>query len=396
MSKGGAVRPRPLSVLHLASFVGNIGDNAMHDGEYRTRAEDLPRELRHVPLEVRRFIHWRERSFDDAFVAEANASDALVIGGFSLFQLWRESTTSGTYLDVTPALFERIRVPVLFHGLGCDATRGVNPTAVARTRAFLDAMFALDHCRFSLRNDGSAALLDAHLGPAYAERMDVIADGGLFADPPEVMHPGLEDGRRFIAVNLAGDMPDMRFSGPGGEDVSREFAHSIAQGLNGILERDPDLHCIFVPHIHSDHGPIGAVLESLSDPLRRQRVGVAGLVQGDAGWAAAFDLYRRAEAVVAMRYHANLASMGFGTPVLGISTHHKIEGQYEAYGLADRCLSWTHGTDMGRLFTQLAADLDDPSPARARLGEIRDKERAGLRAYHDRIAPFIGAGRELS
>lgn len=385
----------PLNVLHLASFTGNIGDNAMHDGEYRTRAEDLPWPLRHRPCEVRSFIHWRERAFDDTFVEEANAADLLVIGGFSLFQLWREETASGTYLDVAPELFGRVRVPVIFHGLGCDATRGVSPLAVARSRAFLDAMADHAHCRFSLRNDGAADLIAATLGAPYAARMPVIPDGGLFADPPAFAHPGLPSGTRYLAVNLAGDMPDKRYAGTEGADAAPRFAAALADGLERILAREPALRCVFVPHIHSDLAPISAVLDRLDDRIRRERVIVAACAQGDSGWGPAFDLYRNAAAVIAMRYHAALASMGFATPVLGLSTHHKIEGQFAALGLADRCLTWRDGVPMEPLFAQLAADLADATAIRVRLARIRADERQRLKSHHEDLARWLVATARL-
>ncbi|WP_417768585.1 polysaccharide pyruvyl transferase family protein [Stappia sp.] len=380
---------RSLNVLHLASFVGNLGDNAMHDGEYRTRAADLPFALRHSPCEVREFIHWQRRAFDESFVGEANAADLVVIGGFSLFQLWRETTSSGTYLEAGPELFAAIRRPILFHGLGVDATRGVSQVAVARSRAFLDAQLAFDHCRFSLRNDGSDALIRDHLGPVYADAMAVVPDGGLFAEPDAFDHPGVPEGARFIAVNLAGDMPDKRYAGADGADLTRRFAADVAGGLRALLDEDPSLLCVFVPHIYSDFGPIGAVLDALDDRIRRERVVVAGLAQGADGWAPSFDLYRRATAVIAMRYHACLGSIGFGTPVFGISTHHKIEGQFEALGLGGRCHAWTAGTDLAPLFDGLSGDLADPTSTIAQLGEVRAGERAALKRHHDDIAAWL-------
>ncbi len=380
---------RPLSVLHLASFVGNLGDNAMHDGEYRTRAEDLPWALDHRPCEVRDFIHWRRRAFDETFVAEANEADLVVVGGFSLFQLWRENTSSGTYLEAGPELFAAIRRPVLFHGLGVDATRGVSPVAVARTRAFLDEVLGFEHCRFSLRNDGSADFIRDHLGPAYADAMQVVPDGGLFAEPEPWPYAGLPEGSRFIAVNLAGDMPDKRYASPDGEDLTERFAAAIASGIEDLLAADETLTCVFVPHIYSDFGPIGSVLEALDDRLRRERVIVAGLAQGEGGWSASFDLYRRASAVIAMRYHAGLASIGFGAPVFGISTHHKIAGQFAAMGLADRCHAFDGQSDLTALFQAVAQDLAQPTASIARLAAAKSREREILKQYHGDLAAWL-------
>lgn len=382
---------RPLSALHLASFVGNLGDNAMHDGEYRTRSEDLPWTLTHRPCEVRDFIHWRRRAFDETFVAEANEADIVVVGGFSLFQLWRENTSSGTYLEAGPDLFAAIRRPILFHGLGVDATRGVSPVAVARTRAFLDEMLGFDHCRFSLRNDGSCDFIRDHLGAAYADAMQVVPDGGLFAAPQAWPHPGLPEGSRFIAVNLAGDMPDKRYAGADGEDLTERFAAAIASGIGELLAADETLTCVFVPHIYSDFGPIGAVLNVLGDRLRRERVVVAGLAQGEGGWSASFDLYRRASAVIAMRYHAGLASIGFGAPVFGISTHHKIAGQFAAMGLSDRCHAFDERSDLAALFEAVARDLAASDASRKRLMAARARERDALKRHHEDLAVWLSS-----
>ncbi|MCA1243837.1 polysaccharide pyruvyl transferase family protein [Stappia stellulata] len=380
---------RKLTALHLASFVGNLGDNAMHDGEYRTRAADLPFCLDHRACEVRDFIHWHERSFDERFVADAARADVLVVGGFSVFQLWRDTTVSGTYLDVSAEFFANLPCPVLFHGLGCDATRGVNPLAVERTRAFLDVLLPREDCRFSLRNDGSVDLIRAHLGPRYADAMEIVPDGGLFGEPRSHVHAGLSADARFIAVNLAGDMPDKRYRSADGVDLTERFAREVADGLGALMAEDPTLQCVFVPHIYSDFEPISAVLDAFDDRLRRTRVLVAGLAQGEAGWSASFDLYRRASAAISMRYHASLGSIGFGTPVRGISTHHKVEGQFAAYGLAERCHPFLEHSDLRPLFAGLARDLADPEPVRRQFLEIRRSERARLSRYHGEVATWL-------
>ena len=76
-----------LRVLHLASFAGNIGDLANHAGARRMLAERLGFALKFTDLEIREF-YWKQRSFDDAFVAYANSFDLLIIGGGNYFELW--------------------------------------------------------------------------------------------------------------------------------------------------------------------------------------------------------------------------------------------------------------------------------------------------------------------
>ena len=96
------VKMRTLNVLHLASFAGNTGDGAMHDGAYRTRQADMPFEFAYDRVEMREFVHWGRRGFDADFIAQANRSDVLLLGGNSIFQMWRDNTASGTYFDFAP------------------------------------------------------------------------------------------------------------------------------------------------------------------------------------------------------------------------------------------------------------------------------------------------------
>ena len=90
-----------------------------------------------------------------------------------------------------------------------------------------------------------------------------------------------------------------------------------------------------------------------------------------------------------MRYHASLASIGFGTPVRGISTHHKVEGQFDAYGLSGRCHPFSAEADLDPLFAGLAEDLADAGPVRAQFAQVKAKERAVLSGYHGKIARWL-------
>ena len=76
-----------LRILHLASFSGNIGDNANHMGFRPWFAKQVGREVAWSNCEIREF-YWKERAFDTDFVALANSYDALVIGGGNYFELW--------------------------------------------------------------------------------------------------------------------------------------------------------------------------------------------------------------------------------------------------------------------------------------------------------------------
>ena len=96
----------PLRVLHLASFSGNIGDNANHMGFRPWFADQVGRNVEWTNCEIREF-YWKERAFDADFVVLANSFDALVIGGGNYFELWVENSPTGTSIAITPEDFDK-------------------------------------------------------------------------------------------------------------------------------------------------------------------------------------------------------------------------------------------------------------------------------------------------
>lgn len=376
---------KPLKVLHLASFAGNNGDGAMHDGACRTRAEDMPFAMEYVPDEIRDYVQWGLRRFDGAFVDRANEFDVLLVGGVSLFQLWRAEGATGMYFDLPRELLAGIRRPMVFYGLGCDATRGIREETAEKIRLWLDAAAATGRARFSLRNDGTQALLADALGADYAKRMDVIPDGALFAEPGGG-GGGAED---RVVVNVAGDMPDVRFAGR-----PEEFAKALAAEIEVVLAEHPECKCHLAPNVHSDVGLIAQCLEALDDRLRRTRVTVGAYDAGPEGWRAAYGAHRGARAALAMRFHANMVSVGLGVPTTGLSSHHKVSGLYREMGLADRCVECAPGSGgdaLSAAFRQVRADLEPAAATRARdrQKQARDAARKKLKAYHARLGEWL-------
>ena len=377
---------RTLNVLHLASFAGNTGDGAMHDGAYRTRQADMPFEFAYDRVEMREFVHWGRRGFDADFIAQANRSDVLLLGGNSIFQMWRDNTASGTYFDFAPDYLLQITKPIVFYGIGCDATRGISSVAMERFRAFLDAMISSDRVLFSLRNDGSRTLVAEGAGEQYAAAMPVIPDGGLFAEP----HASPRRPSPYIVVNVAGDMPEVRY----GEDGLTQFSRHVAGQIDDLLSRHADLRVLFVPHVYSDLAVIADCLAALDDRNRRTRVEVAPYLVDAGSWADVFALYRGAAAVLAMRFHASLVPLGIGVPTVGLSTHHKVSGMFAGLGLGDRCIDvdGTHvGQGVDKAFRLLDADLETAHGARAveRQAAARNRERQNLAAFHRDMTAWL-------
>lgn len=327
--------PQPLRILHLASFNGNIGDNANHMG-FRPWFEaliDAP--VSWTRLEMREF-YWRERQWDETLVAFINTHDLLVIGGGNYFELWVASSPTGTSIAIEPALFDQIRVPVFFNALGVDPGQGVPDSSRERFAAFLDKLTTSEQYLVSVRNDGAMDNLKRHVGEKYAERVHGLPDHGFFFAPAEETFPALLPARsdvRRIAINLACDMADIRFAGLGSR---AEFAREMAAAIERLAERDPGTEFYLIPHIFSDLEIVSEVIGHLGDRLRRTRLGIAPFGSGDDAARQAFALYRSADLVLGMRFHANVCSMALGRQVLGLNCYRQIENLYVEIGQTDR------------------------------------------------------------
>ncbi len=326
----------PLRLLHIASFNGNIGDNANHLGFRPWFERQVNATVTWTNLEIREF-YWRERQWDEALVELINTHDMLIIGGGNYFELWVDDSPTGTSIAINQELFDRIKVPVFFNALGVDPGQGVPCKSRKRFTTFLDRLLSSEQYLVSVRNDGARDNLRHHIGPAYADRVHDLPDHGFFVPDPgdfELWNPEVR--LRRIAINLACDMAEIRFAGFENQlAFAREFANAIA----ALAERIPQSQFCFVPHIFRDLEIISQVIGFLDDRLRRNRLIVASYGSGDAAARRSLCVYRSADLVMGMRFHANVCPMAFGTNVLGLSGYPQIENLYRGLNLTAQLIN---------------------------------------------------------
>ncbi len=376
---------RHLKVLHLASFSGNIGDNANHAGARAQFAQNLSFQLNFTELEIREF-YWKQRFFDDDFISYANQFDLLLIGGGNYFELWVESSRTGCSIDLPPELLAKIRCPVLFYGLGVDAGQGVPDICLQRFRAFMDCILADDRFFVAVRNDGAVDTLEKYLGEYYSRAVSAVPDGGFFVTPAAHSLPELANSPRNIVINLAGDMLDTRFKG-GQNFLSAEgFFKEFAGCLEQLLAVNPDLSLVFVPHIFRDYAPISSVIEFLPDNLRRRRVAVAPYLVGTVGGDRQFSLYQQASLVLAMRFHANVCPLGMGVPTLGLVCYPQISHLYRELNLTDLAIDVTLSGFSSVLFdkAQMALVAGETNES-----EVVSKLLSGIQSTHKKIDAWL-------
>lgn len=322
---------RTIRVLHLASFDGNVGDNANHNGFYKYLKKIPGLEFNIQSLEIREFYR-KKRFFDESFVSLANKFDLLIVGGGNYFELWVEHSPTGTSFMIQPDLFKKIEPPVFFNALGVDPGQGATSESCKKFENFLSIVLDEPKNFVSVRNDGSLQALKDYLGPEYSSKVFWTPDAGITVDVDDEFEL-FDDGRQFAAINLAGDMLETRFPGTSGLIDTTYFIRSFAKLSEKILTEGLVDELLFVPHIYKDLAITNSVLENISDSAVRSKISVAPLLHGEGAERKIFALYKNAKIALCMRFHANLCSIGLGTPTIGLCNYRQIDQLYREINL---------------------------------------------------------------
>lgn len=321
---------KKLKVLHIASFVGNVGDNANHRGAEYLRNRFLDFQFEVTQKEIRAF-YWKDWLFNSTnFVDEANRYDLIMIGGGNYFELWVDNSSTGTSIDISLEYLKLIKTPILFYSLGCDLGQGTSELNVQRFERFLDFICNSGNFYVSVRNDGSYKNLISLYGNKYEGKIRKIADGGFFTQVKRIKHFEVEEGKKNILINIAGDMIDIRFNDPKSNLTYNDFLEQISSLIEYIAENDSfKVNIILVPHIFRDIKIIYDVLDKVKDSIRRTVVKVAPYLTGDKGCDYIFSLYEQCDLVLAMRFHANVCSFALKKSLIGIVCYQQIKNLFE-------------------------------------------------------------------
>lgn len=376
----------PLRILHIASFSGNIGDNANHLGFYPWMEALSERPIEWTELEIRHF-YWGERAWDVEFVTYANSFDALVIGGGNYFELWVESSPTGTSIAIAPEFWDKLTIPIYFNALGVDPGQGVPEICRARFTEFLDRLLSDAKVLVSVRNDGACKNLANHIGENYAQKVLRAPDHGFFAKfEPAKPIPYFSDPNvnRIVTMNIASDMPENRFAGY--RDGVDGFATEYALMIEELSKRDPSLGFLFAPHIFRDLDVVNRVIDKLSDRLRRTRIAQAPYGTGDRMAATVFGLYAGSDVCIGMRFHANVVPLGHFCQTIGLVSYPQISALYEELNQMDRCIDVSQPGFSSLLSDRVIGALTNPETMFASTPE---HALASAQALRDRLEPRV-------
>lgn len=319
-------------MLHVASFSGNVGDNASHQG-LGTILDQLLGTYTLKKLEIRDFYKNAQasykRSFDQSFVDQCNSVDLVIFGGGGYLDYWIPGSSTGTTFDITLQNLERVKTPFLLASIGCVPAKPAPEGNTEKFGAFLGAISELDNFQLLFRNDGSLDHVQDKFEQSLARSFHEILDNAFHYDPePSFFIPS---SKPYIAVNIANDQIRMK-----GEYAVRIDPGEYFENLAATVDRLVGLgeyHVCFVPHIPVDLEAIKSVLDLLPEKVTRENILVSPYLMGNVGADATFNVYRNSELVIGNRFHTNVCSLSMGKRVIGIAALERVEKMFDSLGL---------------------------------------------------------------
>lgn len=362
-----------MNILHVASFQGNVGDNANHNGLRNILTEILGTSPTYTQLEMRRFYRNYDGpdglKFDNAFAELANKFDLVIFGGGNFFEIWLEDSGTGCTIDIGSEVLQKTRTKLLFFGLGFDKYKGCSAATEQKFLSFMKNLNAQGNALVTVRNDGSMRQFRETYPEEDWDLITEVPDGGFFVEPETANVSFLPVGRFNLLLNVALDMPNVRFGDDSTNKVD-ELVVCMAEYIKTMCLEHKDLHVTIMPHIYSDLEIASRILARLPDFIRRNCVGVGPCVSGMGAEHLIFDAYKNANLIVSMRFHPSVCGIGMGVPTIGISTYKKIRDLYAKLGLESDVVDFPGGSFLPEILETSRKMITDSEVASAKRTSI--------------------------
>lgn len=342
-----------MKVLHLASFEGNIGDIANHEGLYIHLKKMLQCEVEVDKLTMRLFYaNNQQKKFDTEFVQLVNSYDLLIIGGGNFFELCWDYSSTGTSFDITNDVLKMIDTPILINGIGIDIDKGYSYSNITKFKSFLNTLFASNKVFFTVRNDGSKDVVN-NFFEEYSDKIHVIPDHGFFIkEVPIIKEFEVNNSKKYIGINVAIDMKEIRYR----HITYEKFIKELAEVVNQILKKY-NIDIYLFPHIQSDYTAINDLMKHIDNYFLRTRISVSSLVVGNE--LETFKHYKECKLVLGMRNHSTICAIGLGVPSFGMTSYPKPEYIYGELGLQERYLNISENDFFKKLHKELELNLEN-------------------------------------
>lgn len=375
-----------IKILHVASFSGNIGDNASHIGLAQILRKILP-SYEIERMEIRRF--YKNYSlpdklfFDENFVNYANSFNLLLIGGGGFLDYWVPNSETGTTIDISESSLKKLTVPTLICSVGCIPHKTVPEGNESKFHSFLTNLLSKKNVRILLRNDGSKKVLNTNFGSEFASIPSILDNGFFFNIDNNEQSRLIKE--KYIAINTTLDQLDMK-SDTGNIINKRGYVEEMSSYINYII-KDTDYHIVMIPHIFSDLTAFQKILTNVNDFYIRTKIHIAPYTQGDEGCKLLFSIYNNAEFCIGMRFHANICNLAMNKPVAGLAVLDRIRHMHNSIGNDSFVI------DVFNLFCEKLIDMTEQYSNRSLPSDIiynieQEKEKS-LKAYDNSLNEIL-------
>lgn len=346
----------PLKLLHLANINStNIGNGALIRGTERCMNEDFSQKIdwKHAAWDDYTF---GIKAFDEAFVDLINQHDGLIINGAVALNGREYLHETGSRIDLPLHLWEKIRKPVIFHGISYRHWPGQPYHHLDKLRKLLDHVCLHPRMLFGVRNDGTNRWLSGFAGVPHTYHL--VPDPAMFVDADEdAEHPEMLPGMKNVILAFNDEDAAHRYARPG---LREQTISALVEAVQTLAE-DPSLHFVLVPHYFDDYAMIREFIERCAPRFAHQRLTSTGLLKIN-GTRHFYGRYRKAALAISMRVHSMSPSIGLGVPVIPVITQDRMWEYLDEVDLRQIALD-AFREDLAETLVERARNiLTDPLP----------------------------------
>ena len=330
------IQSRLVNVWHIGAWNRNIGDWALAYQLHRL----LNEQGRVRGLAFRFYMVDSQRTyFHQALVDQMNEeADLILIGGGGLiFHRPEDKSVSGWSFNIEPEKLQRIAKPIVVYAVGYNRfgfDQTEFPAATAPHLRLLQSKASL----FSVRNSGTRGTLIERYG-LNPGKLDIVPDPGICLFDRPIAIPKKRSGAPVIAVNWAGDRPNLRYPAPH-EENARYFLNTLKSALLKCV-KETNAQVMFLPHLmnvdsdmydeFAEGFPEGSIF-SIHRELPYLYAPPGEILYPHIPFFT--NVFRQADVLIGMRLHNCILAFGAGRPFITLGSHPKLRFFAEDVGLA--------------------------------------------------------------
>lgn len=340
--------------MHISTYqYGNIGDRILCNMIKKTINAGYSRPIEWADISVSYPFRLKEARY-------ANAGKALVVGGGGLFFKRTDEQSGSWQWDISDEAIDRLKVPIFIFAVGYNQFRGQGELS----ESFRENINRLaPHCGFiGLRNHGSIDAISKYLLSEYHDKLvwQPCPTTIISRICPEYINEKPEED--FIAVNLAFDKAELRFS-KNGADIYQERMLDILKVLNVLQDK---IKIKYYSHFGADN----EILQYLDQASIRYEL-VDLFSEKDINKI--YQAYAAPKMVIGMRGHAQMIPFGLRVPILSIISHDKLQWFLDDIGHPEWGVDIRDDNFAVQLYEKACIILDNNDTIRKEISRIQDE-----------------------